>query len=438
MYIPFVGKVTGAAVGNTTGYQNSQTRTLVTMQDINGDNLPDIVWKEGTDIKYYKNEGNRFSEKVETAISGISAGLDENIQHSFSVGINVGFGPLNGSVSGQFSTGSTSNQLRDVDRDGLVDYVEAGSNSYYKNEGGKYTKVKWGEVEDVQKQESESYKKNKKTYLNIYAVQELVQSWKAEKSGIIKINQKIENRKGENEIKIYIETENSVKEYTEDEIKGKDIKINKGDRIYFRVDTDDESEEKTELDWEIEIEYKKIKYFEYLKEKGRLVPEDEYSKKVPEELELLYEPKEDNVYKLKSEWEELLTEESILKLIDLGKFTIPETLSAETYFKIRNEGTNKIEVIIPAYTEYKTDAEGKQVEIRHGSKSASVEEKIGLDSVYRIDGAKGIVILKREKESDGLKLKSGTVYNPEVLIRKGIQKLTKEEKLDLILSKVEW
>ena len=438
MYIPFVGKVTGAAVGNTTGYQNSQTRTLVTMQDINGDNLPDIVWKDGSDIKYYKNEGNRFSEKVETAISGISAGLDENIQHSFSVGINVGFGPLNGSVSGQFSTGSTSNQLIDVDRDGLVDYVEAGSNSYYKNEGGKYTKVKWGEVENVQKQESESYKKNKKTYLNIYAVQELVQSWKAEKSGIIRINQKVENRKGENEIKIYIETENSVREYTEDEIKGKDIKINKGDRIYFRVDTDDESEENTELDWEIEIEYKKIKYFEYLKEKGRLVPEDEYSKKVPEELELLYEPIEGNVYKLKSEWEELLTEESILKLIDLGKFTIPETLSAETYFKIRNEGINKIEVIIPAYTEYKTDAEGKQVEIRHESKSASVEEKIALDSVYRIDGTKGIVILKSEKERDGLKLKSGTVYNPEVLIRKGIQKLTKEEKLDLILSKVEW
>ena len=351
------------------------------------------MWKDGSDIKYYKNEGNRFSEKVETAISGISAGLDENIQHSFSVGINVGFGPLNGSVSGQFSTGSTSNQLIDVDRDGLVDYVEAGSNSYYKNEGGKYTKVKWGEVENVQKQESESYKKNKKTYLNIYAVQELVQSWKAEKSGIIRINQKVENRKGENEIKIYIETENSVREYTEDEIKGKDIKINKGDRIYFRVDTDDESEENTELDWEIEIEYKKIKYFEYLKEKGRLVPEDEYSKKVPEELELLYEPIEGNVYKLKSEWEELLTEESILKLIDLGKFTIPETLSAETYFKIRNEGINKIEVIIPAYTEYKTDAEGKQVEIRHESKSASVEEKIALDSVYRIDGTKGIVIL---------------------------------------------
>jgi RHS repeat-associated protein len=138
-------------IPNGAGLKSSNNSSKYTLQDINGDGLPDSLGKEG---QVRLNLGYKFGEVEHWSISKIRATESFNLHPEFKPGnFNIDFDKVNGELKGasyQFSidagsyvagVGVTSNytytnwHLADVNGDGLIDKVrtsDSGKRTYVK------------------------------------------------------------------------------------------------------------------------------------------------------------------------------------------------------------------------------------------------------------------------------------------------------------------
>lgn len=125
--------------GFSASYSNTQSETLLAMVDINGDGLPDKVFKKSDGIYYRANKANPFGGfgfDGETKISGINTiGRDRTISTSAGAQGNLLFVPVIYDSSTSVSQSDT--YLTDVNGDGLIDLVDNGQVQFgYKKPNG--------------------------------------------------------------------------------------------------------------------------------------------------------------------------------------------------------------------------------------------------------------------------------------------------------------
>lgn len=258
--------------GISYSYSNSTTEGLSTLIDINGDGLPDKVFKEGSTLYYRPNISQtsdtdvKYGDKIK--IQGISQfAKTKNSSHSFG---GKAYTPFTSTgVDTGTSSSETSVYFSDVNNDGLVDLVmngkvyfnhiekEANGNlipSFKPNSGNTPSPINGGGVIDdsdtaVDPQEQEEFIKNS-------PMLDAVRVWEAPFSGTIKIEgtaqllapsagyDEIEYEKADG-VRIAVQIgSNEISDLVK--VIGKEntniipmaksgINITKGQRIYFRV-----------------------------------------------------------------------------------------------------------------------------------------------------------------------------------------------------------
>ena len=276
-----------ATAGGSGSVSSGESYTEDSMLDINGDGRPDAISQKGETVYVALNNGAGFDEKQ--AINIKSGTLSEDLDHeknsSSSVGWNIYGGA--GSSSGSLSLGVGYSEVKqkssskslcsfiDMDRDGLPDIVETGKSTYLKNLGNLefeqrniYSSIAVTEV--TQKVKPELAEEYRKTYF----VQTPFRMWKAPYEGIITITEsaygvsenfdkgkqviaktyKNDDESDDATLRINITAPNITKtsRNTMDVVKASD---------YYFISDNGKEPEKTDIDWDINIEYSDIKTF---------------------------------------------------------------------------------------------------------------------------------------------------------------------------------
>ena len=276
-----------ATAGGSGSVSSGESYTEDSMLDINGDGRPDAISQKGETVYVALNNGTGFDEKQ--AINIKSGTLSEDLEHeknsSSSVGWNIYGGA--GSSSGSLSLGVGYSEVRqkssskslcsfiDMDRDGLPDIVETGKSTYLKNLGNLefeqrniYSSIAVTEV--TQKVKPELAEEYRKTYF----VQTPFRMWEAPYEGIITITEsaygvsenfdkgkqviaktyKNDDESDDTTLRINITAPNITKtsRNTMDVVKASD---------YYFISDNGKEPEKTDIDWDINIEYSDIKTF---------------------------------------------------------------------------------------------------------------------------------------------------------------------------------
>ena len=276
-----------ATAGGSGSVSSGESYTEDSMLDINGDGRPDAVSQDGNTIYVSLNNGSGFDER--RAINIKSGTLSEDLEHeknsSSSVGWNIYGGA--GSSSGSLSLGVGYSEVRqkssskslcsfiDMDRDGLPDIVETGKSTYLKNLGNLefeqrniYSSI--AVTEGTQKVKPELAEEYRKTYF----VQTPFRMWEAPYEGIITITEsaygvsenfdkgkqviaktyKNDDESDDTTLRINITAPNITK------TSRNTMDVVKASGYYFISDNGKEPE-KTDIDWDINIEYSDIKTF---------------------------------------------------------------------------------------------------------------------------------------------------------------------------------
>lgn len=119
---------TSNTAGASLSYTPSESKGLLALVDINGDGLPDKIFKDSGNLYYRPNLGNgTFGERLE--IHGVSNfSFVKSKAFTFGMNIKIGFGGLMATTGTSLQTSTTTNStyFQDVNNDGLVDIVRDG------------------------------------------------------------------------------------------------------------------------------------------------------------------------------------------------------------------------------------------------------------------------------------------------------------------------
>ena len=277
-------RFTGGGSGSVSSGESYTENSLV---DINGDGKLDAVSQDGNNVYVALNNGSGFDSKqtINIKSGSFDSDIDYEKNNSSTVGWNVYAGA--GAISNALSLGvgysevhqkSSSNTLcsfLDMDRDGLVDIVETGKSTYLKNMGNLifekrniYSNVAVKEV--TQPLEPELAEKYDRTYF----IQTPFRMWKTPYEGIISVTESAnaiaENYDKNKQViaKTFIGDSETDEPNLQIMVKSSDtvktaktgIDVNKGVNYYFITDNGQEPE-KTDIKWDINIEYTDIKAF---------------------------------------------------------------------------------------------------------------------------------------------------------------------------------
>ena len=275
-----------AAGGAGGSVSSGESRTEDSLLDINGDGRPDAISQSGETVFVALNNGSGFDEKKAISIKpgSLSEELDHEKTSSSSVGWNIYGGA--GSISAALSLGVGYSEVRqrsssrtlcsfiDMDGDGLPDIAEAGKSTYLKNLGNLeferrsiYSSVAVTEAgQTVEPELAEEYRKT-------YFVQTPFRMWKVPYEGVITITESAhgisenfdktkqvilktyekENENDDSELRINATASDIVKT-------NKTTDVDKASEYYFISDSGKEPE-KTDIEWDINIEYSDVKTF---------------------------------------------------------------------------------------------------------------------------------------------------------------------------------
>ena len=269
-------RVTGGTSGSVSSGESYTESTLV---DINGDGRVDSLKHTNAGIVVALNNGNGFDgeQLIQITKGSFDSELDLEKNTSSTIGWNTygGVGTKNlpieiGTGYSEVYQNSSSNVLTsfmDMDRDGRVDIVETGKNTYLKNLGNlEFIEMpiyadSGIEVRDVIKEFSDEQKKK---YENTYFVQTPFKMWKAPYEGKLLIRESANFVKNNSASTVEVLTfinnseKDSVLSFNVPGSNEKIIETNQDDRIYFISDNGNEPKD-TDIEWNIDIEYSEIK-----------------------------------------------------------------------------------------------------------------------------------------------------------------------------------
>lgn len=139
-------KAAASSIGISGNFGNDEDETVHSWMDINGDGLTDKVFPDGT---VALNLGYRFAAKENWGFDGLRAG--KSLDYGGGAGVNI----ANGSIAAGFSLSRTENyateDLEDVNGDGLVDYIELGEPiRVHLNTGNGFAPgIEWPGINDI-------------------------------------------------------------------------------------------------------------------------------------------------------------------------------------------------------------------------------------------------------------------------------------------------
>ncbi len=275
-------------IGVSGGVNFSNTITKSTLLDIDGDGLSDAVWKDWNHLKAYRNTGSGFDTDNEILVSTMSASLNESNQLGYSLGASAGLFGATAAVTLQRNWTNGKSSFSDINGDGYIDFVKSDSSTFLMNTGGGFTTASYGsegasvtQNEDIDEEE----------YKRVYSSQEPLRKWKSFTGGTVEIKQRAEMVNSTNissdgvKAVTYPDDGNGI--YSINLLSGnsvgedsRELTVSNGSEIYFLMDEglDNGSGAGKEyrgddLDWDIDIKYLNINYFEGLCTSGIITPE---------------------------------------------------------------------------------------------------------------------------------------------------------------------
>nr|WP_315242710.1 SpvB/TcaC N-terminal domain-containing protein [uncultured Flavobacterium sp.] len=126
----FKQNTVGAHGGNSWG----SSETIVTLEDLDGDQLPDKVFRKGDNVYYRKNLSNQgsnsFGEIQEISLNTI--GNSSSKTFNWGVDLTIGYSKVSANVGfdKQYSKSNTKSYFMDFNGDGLVDFANNGQVYY--------------------------------------------------------------------------------------------------------------------------------------------------------------------------------------------------------------------------------------------------------------------------------------------------------------------
>lgn len=125
------GKFNEYTVGGNVGHNQGTTESKVFLQDIDGDQLPDKVYKRGSKVSYRKNLSAQGVETFSDEISLLTLPhLGITTSNSYSYGVDLQLKRVMLGYNRQNSKSTTHSYFMDFNGDGLVDFVN-GHQVYY-------------------------------------------------------------------------------------------------------------------------------------------------------------------------------------------------------------------------------------------------------------------------------------------------------------------
>ncbi|WP_281235089.1 SpvB/TcaC N-terminal domain-containing protein [Flavobacterium gelatinilyticum] len=289
------GSLKGFTVGGHGGNSWGRSDTAAVLEDIDGDGLPDKVFKNKNGVYYRKNLAGTgklaFGELQEINISDV--GFSKSTSFNWGVDLNLKYGNIG--YDQQRSTSKTKSYFMDFNGDGLVDFVRNGQVYYNRLENGiptfknsstgtpspvfgggnitipGYTTIS---AEEIEKQNP---------------LHDVVRMWEAPVKGIISISHQYQlveettperikaraeyvNNAGDDKadgVHLYFQKGNQLlwneaigaKDYAVKTKQNTVVSVEKGERLYFRVSSVKDGNFDTVI-WDPAITYTQFKHFD--------------------------------------------------------------------------------------------------------------------------------------------------------------------------------
>ncbi|MFD2940274.1 SpvB/TcaC N-terminal domain-containing protein [Flavobacterium notoginsengisoli] len=289
------GSLKGFTIGGHGGNNWGNSETIATLEDIDGDGLPDKVFKNNNGVYYRKNLAGTgklaFGDLQELNISDV--GFSKSSSFNWGVDLNMTYGNIG--FDQQRSSNKTKAYFMDFNGDGLVDFVRNGQVYYNRLENGiptfknssagtpspvfgggnitipGYTTIS---LEEIEKQNP---------------LHDVVRMWEAPVKGIISVSHQYQlvpestperikrreeyvNNAGEDKadgVHLYFQKGNTViwneaiaaTDYGTKSKQNTAIAVEKGERLYFRVSSVKDGNFDT-VNWDPTITYSQIKHFD--------------------------------------------------------------------------------------------------------------------------------------------------------------------------------
>ncbi|MBQ8669266.1 hypothetical protein IJ472_05765, partial [bacterium] len=269
-------RVTGGLSGAVSSGESYTESTLV---DINGDGRVDSLKRTDGGIVVAMNNGTGFGDEkliqIEKGMFDSEVDLEKNTSSTTGWNAYGGAGAKNIPIEigagytevEQNNIASVLTSFMDMDRDGRIDIVETGKNTYLKNLGNlEFIEMpiyadSGVDVADVVKELS---KVQKDKYEKTYFVQTPFKMWKAPYEGKLRIRESANFVKNNSTSNVEVQTfiNDSEKDidlsFKVPGNKEKNIEIKEEDKIYF-ISNNGKEPKNTDIEWNIDIEYSEIK-----------------------------------------------------------------------------------------------------------------------------------------------------------------------------------
>ena len=272
-----------AHFGLRAGANTSKARTELSLMDLTGDGLADVVLSRGKEAVCFPQDEGVFNTGGKAIDFGsLSRNVNEVRSSSYNFGLSAGVIPLSGSTTWQWGQSKTRSSFSDLNGDGFVDFAATDFDGYFLNNEGKgfiskiiETPSDGSEISEVSSKQGTSLEKG-------YFIQEPVRKWKAYRSGTVNVSNSF--TPVETGFSSYCDAVAVVRapggiEAASDILSGgvstnpleiENLLINKGDPIYFHLDTKGDPRG-DDIEWNSTIHYSSIKLLESMEELSTFV-----------------------------------------------------------------------------------------------------------------------------------------------------------------------